>query len=202
MTTSRMEAYSDAVLAIIITIMVLELKVPHGTDLAGLLALWPRFLSYALSFLVLSIFWVNHHRIMHMAKRADNGVLWFNNLLLFCLSLVPFATAYMGENHFEPVATALYAAVQCCAALCYRALWLSISRHHREERDFEAVMRAAKRKNLVGVAIFAAAVPVAFIYPYCTLGMTFIVAAIYFIPEMWVERGAKVCGLGALVSDS
>jgi uncharacterized membrane protein len=195
MTTTRMEAYSDAVLAIIITIMVLELQVPHGTDIAGLLGLWPKFLSYALSFLVLSIFWVNHHRIMRMAKRADNAVLWTNNLLLFFLSLIPFATAYMGENHFKPEATALYAGVQCCAALCYRALWASISRHHRGERDFQGVMRAAKRKNLVGVAIFAAAVPVAFFHPYCTLAMTFMVAALYFIPEMWVEKGAKACGL-------
>jgi uncharacterized membrane protein len=195
MTTSRMESYSDAVIAIIITIMVLELKVPHGTDYAGLLALWPKFLSYCLSFLVLSIYWVNHHRMLHMAKRADNRVLWFNNLLLFFLSLVPFATAYMGENEFKPVAAAIYAGLQLCGGLSYLALWNSISRHHQKEADFQRMVRAARRKNYVGLAIFTAAIPVAFIYPYATVAMCFMVAGLYFLPEMWLEEGERICGL-------
>ena len=194
--TARMEAFSDGVLAIIITIRVLELKPPHEAGLPELLALWPKFLSYALSFLVLSIFWVNHHRIMRLATRADNMVLWINNLALFVLSLIPFATAFMGESHFAPLAAALYAGLQGCAVLCYRALWTAIARHHRDEPEFQEVVRAAKRKNLLGISIFASAVPVAYLNPYCTLAMTFLVAGMYVIPEMWVEQGARVCGLG------
>ena len=102
----RVEAFSDGVIAIIITIMVLELKVPHGVDPALLIGLWPTLLSYGLSFLVIAIYWVNHHSLLHEAKRATARLLWCNVLWLFCLSLIPFATAYMGENRFTPFSTA------------------------------------------------------------------------------------------------
>src|SRR3954453_11198891 len=119
MDTSRLQAFSDGVLAIIITIMVLELKVPHGTDLAALRPLLPVVISYVLSFIYLGIYWNNHHHMLHVADRVTGGVLWANLHLLFWLSMVPFVTGWMGENHFAPVPTALYGVVMLLTALAY-----------------------------------------------------------------------------------
>src|SRR5690349_24981760 len=129
MTKNRMEAFSDGVLAIIITIMVLELKVPHGgADLAALVPFWPVFLSYLLSFIYLGIYWNNHHHMLHATQRISGGVLWANMHLLFWLSMVPFVTAWMGENHFAPVPTALYGFVLIMAAVSYTILQNTIIR--------------------------------------------------------------------------
>jgi uncharacterized membrane protein len=188
MSTTRIEAFSDAVIAIIITIMVLEMRAPRGTSLNELFAIWPVFLSYILSFLVLAIYWVNHHQMLRLAKRADNAVLWTNNLLLFCLSLTPFATAYMGENHFEPLPTALYAIVLLSSSLSYFALWTAIMRHHKDELGFEALCRSAFRKNIVSVGLYTISVPLAFVHPALTIGIAFLIEAIYFIPEIWLRE--------------
>src|SRR5205823_8156187 len=117
METNRLEAFSDAVLAIIITIMVLELRVPHGSDLATLRPLLPVFLTYVLSFIYLGIYWNNHHHLLKAARRVNGGILWANLHLLFWLSLFPFATGWMGENHFAPLPSALYGAVPLSAAI-------------------------------------------------------------------------------------
>ena len=122
----RLEAFSDGVIAIIITIMVLELKVPHGTQLASLWPLWPVFLSYVLSFVYLGIYWNNHHHMLHATERVSGGVLWANLHLLFWLSLVPFVTGWMGENHFAAAPTALYGVVMLLAAIAYWILLQSI----------------------------------------------------------------------------
>src|SRR5689334_1915743 len=122
MTKARLEAFSDGVIAILITIMVLELKVPHGADLAALRPLLPTFLAYVLSFVYLGIYWNNHHHLLHALSYVKASVLWSNLHLLFWLSLVPFVTGWMGENHFAPVPTALYGAVMVAAALAYTVL--------------------------------------------------------------------------------
>src|SRR5512139_1116082 len=125
---ARLEAFSDGVIAIIITIMVLELKVPHGEDLAALVPLVPVFLSYVLSFLYVGIYWNNHHHMLHTVKTVSGGVLWANLHLLFWLSLFPFATGFMGENHFAATPSALYGVVLLCAALSYTILQAAIIR--------------------------------------------------------------------------
>ena len=122
MDTNRLEAFSDGVLAIIITIMVLEMKIPHGTDFDALWPLWPVFLSYILSFVYIGIYWNNHHHMLHAAQRVNGSIMWANSHLLFWLSLVPFATGWMGENHFAPVPTALYGAVLLMAAIARNSL--------------------------------------------------------------------------------
>ena len=130
MSKSRLEAFSDGVLAIIITIMVLELKVPHGESLADLAPLLPVFLSYVLSFVYIGIYWNNHHHMLHAASRVNGAILWANQLLLFWLSLVPFVTAWMGENHFAPVPVALYGVVLFLAAVSYTILARALAAHH------------------------------------------------------------------------
>src|SRR6187549_544805 len=129
MKTTRLEAFSDGVLAIIITIMVLELKVPHATGLAALKPLLPVFLSYVLSFIYVGIYWNNHHHLLHTAQQVSGGIMWANLHLLFWLSLVPFVTGWMGENHFAALPTAVYGAVLLCAALAYTILQTVIVRH-------------------------------------------------------------------------
>ena len=129
MNTTRLEAFSDGVLAIIITIMVLELRVPHGTELSSLAPLWPVFLSYLLSFVYIGIYWNNHHHMLHATRSVSGGMLWANLHLLFWLSLVPFATGWMGENHFAPAATALYGVPLLMAAIAYWILQRAILRH-------------------------------------------------------------------------
>src|SRR6187397_1343670 len=122
MTKTRLEAFSDAVIAIIITIMVLELKVPHDTSFDALMKLWPVFLSYAVSFLMLGIYWGNHHHLVHTIKEVRGGILWANLHLLFWLSLIPFVTAWMGENHFEKQPVALYGVVMMMSGVAYYIL--------------------------------------------------------------------------------
>ncbi|HMJ66296.1 MAG TPA: TMEM175 family protein, partial [Candidatus Binatia bacterium] len=130
MSKGRLEAFSDGVLAIIITIMVLELKVPHGTTLAALRPLVPVFLTYVLSFVYLGIYWNNHHHLLHAAQRVNASIMWANLYLLFCLSLVPFVTGWMGENHFAALPTALYGCVLFMAAIAYRLLQGAIIAEH------------------------------------------------------------------------
>src|SRR5678810_755672 len=130
---ARLEAFSDGVIAIIITIMVLELKVPHGDDLSSLKPLLPVFLSYILSFINIALYWNNHHHMMFAVHHINGRVLWANLHLLFWLSLIPFGTAWMGENHFDTLPTAVYGAILLCAAIAYTILQTTIVRHHNNE---------------------------------------------------------------------
>src|SRR5512138_1475610 len=135
MTKTRLEAFSDGVIAILITIMVLELKVPHGDDLAAVRPLVPVFLTYVLSFVIVGIYWVNHHHMLHATTRIDGRILWANLHLLFWLSLVPFVTGWMGENHFAATPTAVYGVVLLASALAYTILQTFIVRHHHGENE-------------------------------------------------------------------
>src|SRR5262245_2706740 len=147
MTKTRLEAFSDAVIAIIITIMVLELKVPHETTFRALLDLWPVFLSYAVSFLMLGIYWGNHHHLVHTIKEVTGGIIWANLHLLFWLSLIPFATAWMGENNFESNTVAAYALLGDLCGVAYYILLMIIKYYNRDNTELLEVLRKQSRKG-------------------------------------------------------
>jgi uncharacterized membrane protein len=186
--STRLEAFSDGVIAIIITIMVLDLRAPVGGGAAALVALWPVFLSYLSSFFVVAIYWMNHHRIFHVIKHVDNAILWFNIVLLFFLSLVPFATAYMGENQMSALPVALYCAVLMVCGLAFSSLRVAIARHFGGDTQLQAWNRAAARKNWFAVAVYAAGIPLAFFSPALSLVLVFGNAAIYFLPNFGVPE--------------
>ena len=183
MGTARLEAFSDGVIAIIITIMVLELKVPQHGDAASLLAQWPVFLSYGLSYLVVAIYWINHHRLFHIVPRVNSAVLWSNNLLLFCLSLIPFATAYMGENQFQPFPTATYAALLLTCSIAFFVLREVVNAELKQDGRFDLLRAQARRKNLISIGLYALSVPAAYLHPAISMLLAFAVAGLYFLPE-------------------
>lgn len=181
-----MEAFSDGVLAIIITIMVLELKVPEGDTLSALVPLIPVLLSYVLSFVFLGIYWNNHHHLLQAARQVDGRVLWANLHLLFWLSLVPFATGWMGENDFAPWPVALYGIVLVFAALAYfflaRAL---VALHGQDSALATAIGRDVKGK--LSLVLYLLAVPLAFVSAWLSLGLYVVVALLWFIPDRRIE---------------
>jgi uncharacterized membrane protein len=184
--TARLEAFSDGVIAIIITIMVLELKVPQGADAAALIAQWPVFVSYLLSYLVVAIYWINHHRLFHVVPRVNNAVLWSNNLLLFCLSLIPFATAYMGENQFRPFPTATYAALLLTCGIAFLILRTATNDELKQDARFDVFRAQAQRKNLISIGLYAISVPAAYVHPALTMVLAFMVAGLYFLPDAFL----------------
>ncbi len=184
---TRMEAFSDGVIAILITIMVLELKVPHGETARTLIPLWPVFLSYVLSFVYLGIYWNNHHHMLHACQRVTGAMLWANLHLLFWLSLVPFATGWMGENHFAAWPTALYGMVLLMAGMAYLILQQLII----ASQGPESVLRKAVRgdwKGKVSSAVYLIAIPLAFGPRWVSLGLYVMVALMWLIPDRRIER--------------
>jgi uncharacterized membrane protein len=182
----RLEAFSDGVLAIIITIMVLELSVPHRAEIAALVPLWPVFLSYVLSFVYLGIYWNNHHHMLHVTQRISGGVLWANLHLLFWLSLFPFATAWMGENHFAAAPTAAYGGVLLMAAIAYTILQRAILTGGHSELLAAALGRDVKGK--VSPLMYALAIPLAFVHPAFSGGLYVGVALMWLVPDRRIER--------------
>ena len=187
MKTTRLEAFSDGVLAIIITIMVLELKVPHGADFGTLAPLWPVFLGYVLSFIYIGIYWNNHHHLLHTCERTTGGILWANMHLLFWLSLVPFVTGWMGENHFAPHTVALYGVVLLAAALAYYILQLVIIRAQGPGSLLKKAL-GDDRKGKISPLLYVVAVALAFPLPAAALTIYALVAAIWLIPDQRIER--------------
>ena len=187
MKANRIEAFSDGVMAILITIMVLELKAPHDPTPTSLARMWPTFFAYVLSFAIIAIYWVNHHHLIHLVIRVDSAILWANINLLFWLSLIPWATVYLGDNHALPFPVALYAAVSTAGALSFFLLRACIGRHHHEP-EFRRLNRNMARKNLIAIIIYVAAMAVAFIYTPLALIMIALPAAMYFLPERGVGR--------------
>jgi uncharacterized membrane protein len=187
MPTNRLEAFSDGVLAIIITIMVLELRAPHGEDLASLLPLMPRFLSYVLSFVYVGIYWNNHHHLLHTATRASGGVLWANLHLLFWLSLFPFSTAWMGENHFGALPSAVYGFVLLMAALAYFLLERTIM---AAEGPGSVLRRAVGRdwKGKLSPLAYLAAIGLSFVAPWVAEMIYVGMALVWLIPDPRIER--------------
>jgi len=187
MSKGRLEAFSDGVIAIIITIMVLELKVPHGEDLEALSKLFPVFISYVLSFVFVGIYWTNHHHLLHAVDRVNGSILWRNLHLLFWLSQVPFVTGWMGENHFAEWPLALYGVVLLMSAIAYYLLVRAILAHHgKESRVASALGRDFKGK--VSVLIYVVAIPLAFVNRWAAGALYVLVAMVWFIPDSRIER--------------
>jgi uncharacterized membrane protein len=184
---SRLEAFSDGVLAIIITIMVLELRVPHDTSLAALQPLWGVFLSYVLSFLYLAIYWNNHHHMLHTVRAVTGGILWANLHLLFWLSLVPFVTGWMGENHFAPLPTAVYGMVLLLAAVAY---WILERLIIRSQGPNSLLRRAIGTdwKGKISPLLYATGILAALAAPYFSVAIYAAVAAMWLVPDRRIER--------------
>ena len=187
MTKGRIEAFSDGVLAIIITIMVLELKLPHGASLADLVPVVPVALSYVLSFIYVGIYWNNHHHMLHVTRRVNGTILWANLHLLFWLSLVPFVTAWMGENHFAPVPTAAYGVVLLLAAIAYWLLQRAILSHEGPDSVLAEAI-GADRKGKLSPVIYLIAIAATQIDPWISESLYVAVALIWLIPDRRIER--------------
>lgn len=187
MGTARLEAFSDGVLAIIITIMVLELRAPHESGIEALRPLIPKFLSYVLSFIYLGIYWNNHHHMLNVTHRVGGGVLWANLHLLFWLSLVPFVTAWMGENHFAAIPSALYGVILLMAAVAYWILQRAIVM--REGRDSTlAVAMGRDLKGNLSVVLYLIAIPAAFLHQAVSWAIYILVALMWLVPDRRIER--------------
>ena len=182
-----MEAFSDGVLAVIITIMVLEMKSPHGTDLAALAPVVPVFLSYVLSFVYVGIYWNNHHHLLHATQRVNGATLWANLHLLFWLSLIPFTTAWVGENHMNAWPVAVYGIVLMLAGVAYFILTRALIRLHGEGSAL-AKSIGKDRKGKISVLIYAGAIPLAFVQPWIAAAAYFLVAIMWLIPDRRIER--------------
>ena len=184
---ARLEAFSDGVLAIIITIMVLEMKVPHGTGLLALQPLISVFLSYILSFVYIGIYWNNHHHLMHAARHVNGSILWANLHLLFWLSLIPFATGWMGENHFAPWPVALYGVVLLCAGTAYFLLTkILIARHGKDSTLATSIGGDVKGK--ISLAVYVAAIPLSLAQPWVACGLYVLVAIMWLAPDRRIEH--------------
>jgi uncharacterized membrane protein len=186
MSKGRLEAFSDGVIAILITIMVLELKVPHGTDLASMRPVLPVFATYVMSFIYLGIYWNNHHHMLHAVERVNGRILWANLHLLFWLSLVPFVTGWMGENHFAPLPTAVYGIVLLLAAISYTLLQVTIVAHEGSASKLgSAVGRDLKGK--MSMLLYLGAIPLAFLDRWLAVAIYALVALIWFVPDRRIE---------------
>jgi len=190
MNKNRLEAFSDGVLAIIITIMVLELKAPHGVKLDALKPLLPAFLSYVLSYIYLGIYWNNHHHLLHTVKQVSGGILWANLHLLFWLSLFPFATAWIGENHVDSMPTAFYGVILLMAAIAYYILQRAIIAKQGPESLLAAAI-GRDWKGKLSPALYLAAIPLSFVYPWIGNAVYVFVALLWFVPDRRIERALE-----------
>ncbi len=188
MSKARLEAFSDGVIAIIITIMVLELKVPHGHEWIDLAPLLPVFLSYLLSFVFVGIYWNNHHHMLHAASRVNGKVLWANLHLLFWLSLIPFVSGWMGENHLAPIPVALHGVDLLMSGLAYFILSRTLISLEGAGSKL-AIALGKDHKGVISLAIYAAAIPLAFLNPWIACASYVLVALIWLVPDSRIERG-------------
>ncbi len=188
MNKTRLEAFSDAVIAIILTIMVLEMKTPHGTDLEALKPLLPTFLAYVLSFIYLGIYWNNHHHMLQATRTVNGKVLWANMHLLFWLSLIPFATAWMGENHFAPLPTAIYGCVLFLCGFAYQILQNKLVHHSGGKNAVLGEAIGSDIKGKISVGAYLLAIGLAFVNEYISHAIDAAVATMWFIPDRRIER--------------
>jgi len=183
----RLEAFSDGVIAIIITIMVLELKVPHGDDWAALRPRIPVFLSYALSYVFLGIYWNNHHHLFQVVRHVNGRILWANLHLLFWLSLVPFVTAWMGDTRFAPRPVALYGVVMVFAGIAYFVLTRTLISHHGSDSVIATAL-GRDFKGKISVVLYAVAIPSAFVSPWIACAVYVCVAIVWLVPDRRLEK--------------
>jgi uncharacterized membrane protein len=191
MTKTRLEAFSDGVIAIIITIMVLELKIPPGTSWEALKPLWPVLGSYVISFINLGIYWGAHHHLLHTVKEVTGRIMWANLHLLFWLSLLPFATAWMGENHFEKTTVAIYALLANFCGTAYYILLTIIKRSNPGNSDLHEVLQKQSKKGLLSSVLNILAIPVAFVNKYISVALIILVAIMWLIPDKNIEKTMK-----------
>ena len=188
---ARLEAFSDGVMAVIITIMVLDLKAPKSGDPAALVRLWPSFAIYLVSFLLTTIYWINHHGMLTQARRVTTGLLWANSGLLFCVSLIPFATAYVAETRLAPLPTAIYAGLQCICGIAFNVMFNVMFRTIVEDRGDAAFQRRVKnrqRQNLIAVVVYAVSAVVALFHPVVAAVLFALVSLAYAVPT-FLEAG-------------
>ena len=190
MPKERLAAFSDGVIAIIITIMVLDLKVPHGTDWAALASVLPTFLTYLLSFLYVGIYWNNHHHLLHTARRVNGTILWANMHLLFWLSLIPFATGWMGENHFAQLPTALYGVALLTPAIAYYLLQRAIISHQGTQGPLATAL-GKDIKGKLSPIMYVAGTLLAFVQPWISHVIYVLVALIWLVPDRRIEHAVR-----------
>jgi TMEM175 potassium channel family protein len=189
MTTSRLEAFSDGVIAVVVTIMVLEMHAPAQPTLPALLKVAPVFLSYGLSFLVVAIMWVNHHHLIHVARQVTARLLWSNLNLLFWMSLVPFVTDFMGKNYREPMAVALYGLDLFLCSWAFYVLRMELARQEKANPGMAEHHAAMQRKNAVSAALYFSSVPLAYVSIYSSFFIFALIPAMYFLPEKKLVAG-------------
>ncbi|MCQ0110711.1 TMEM175 family protein [Zhouia amylolytica] len=190
MKSGRLEAFSDGVLAIVITIMVLEMKAPEEITLESLFSVWPVFISYLLSFIYLGIYWNNHHHLMQVTEKVNGTILWANLHLLFWLSLIPFSTSWLGENYSAPLPVALYGFILLMSAIAYRILEIALIRYHGKEHVLQKALNKGK-KELISMVLYIISIPAAFINIWLALGCIVFVAILWIVPERKIENLIK-----------
>lgn len=188
MTKTRLEAFSDGVIAIIITIMVLELKIPHTTNWEEVKHLIPIFLSYVLSFIFLGIYWGNHHHLIHTIKTVNSNILWANLHLLFWLSLIPFATAWMGESNFERSTVIIYAIIVDLCGVAYSILLNIITKRETNNESLHRVLQLQTKKGIRSLILYTSAIPLAFVHPVLSCIIFVIVSMMWIIPDRNIEK--------------
>jgi uncharacterized membrane protein len=191
MTKSRLEAFSDGVIAIIITIMVLELKVPHGSGISELAELLPVFICYVMSFVFVGIYWGNHHHLMHTARHVNSKIIWANLGLLFFLSLIPFSTGWMGENHFDELPVAVYAINLLLCAIAFYILQVVISSDLTHSTQLTEALKKQRVKANITLVINIAAIPCAFYYPIVSAMLFVVISILWIIPDKNIEKALK-----------
>jgi uncharacterized membrane protein len=191
MNKNRIEAFSDGVLAIIITIMVLEIKVPHGISCDDLKPLLPVFLSYILSFIFIGIYWGNHHHLMHTLHQVNSKIIWSNMHLLFWLSLIPFSTGWMGENHFENLPVAVYGINLLMCAIAYTILQLIIMADYKHETKLSEALRKQKTKGTISSLLYVVSIPMAFYFPIISALCFVTVAILWIVPDKNIEKAMR-----------
>ncbi len=191
MNKTRLEAFSDGVLAIIITIMVLELKVPHSATLADLQSLINVFICYIMSFIFIGIYWGNHHHLLHTVHHVNSKIIWANMHLLFWLSLIPFSTGWMGENHFSKLPVALYGVNLLGCAISYTILQKTIMSHYTHSTALIEALKKQEKKGLVSLVLYILSIVFAFFYPMISAILIFAVAVMWVIPDKNIEKALK-----------
>lgn len=191
MSKGRLEAFSDGVFAVIITIMVLNMNVPRGADFQALKSVTPIFLSYVLSYIYVGIYWNNHHHLLHASEHVNGGILWANLALLFCLSLVPFTTAWMGENDYAPIPVAVYGVLLLCAGFAYSILTKTLIAHHGKDSVL-AQSIGDDWKGTASLLVYVLAIPVALVRPWIACACYTFVALMWLVPDRRIEKRVHV----------
>jgi uncharacterized membrane protein len=189
---NRLEAFSDGVLAIIITIMVLEIKVPEGnSQFSALLPLIPVAISYLLSYLFVGIYWGNHHHLLHSVKQVSSGLIWANLNLLFWLSLIPFSTAWMGENNFAPNTVVLYGIILLLCGVSFTILQKAVERHSHDTEALKKAFKILGQKGIISTIGYCSSIPIAYVNPYISEGIFLLVAILWLVPDKNIEKAIK-----------